>query len=252
MKQRDKPGLSRTSPFPNALIDEVMPCLNDTQWRVLCVIVRQTLGWHDRQTGTRKARDWLTQSQLKARTGRNTEALAAAIETLVKQDYIVVEGKTGNPLDLPEKRRAYRDRCYYRLADVWLQRIGLRITKFPGKDLMHVARVVSQHQERRTEFDGIEKSNRTKETQTKEKALPLTGNGQAEPYSAKVQEFIASFEKTSQECLGTRADTAVSPGQLASLRRLLRNHAEIDWKPYLQMFFRSDFQYAKRVCPRIS
>ena len=27
------------TPFPNKLIDEVMPTLRDTEWRVLCVIL---------------------------------------------------------------------------------------------------------------------------------------------------------------------------------------------------------------------
>lgn len=32
-------------PFPRVLVDEVMPDLTDTEWRVLTVIVRQTIGW---------------------------------------------------------------------------------------------------------------------------------------------------------------------------------------------------------------
>src|SRR5688572_27745316 len=80
-----------TTPFPNILLDEALPLLKDTEWRLLCVIVRQTLGRYDRETQARKQRDWLTREQLKARTGRDSEALTKAIDTLVKAHYIVVE-----------------------------------------------------------------------------------------------------------------------------------------------------------------
>lgn len=243
MSRSCKPKLSRSTPFPNELIDEAMPRLNDTQWRVLCVVVRQTLGWQDTQTGTRKIRDWLTQSQLKARTGRNAEALAAAIEALVGQGTLVVEDAAGHPLDEPRKRRAYRGRSYYRLADAWLHRIGL---PEGSRYLTNVTNSVFRSEARKTEYVSSGKPNTTKEKQTKEKVLPLTNDESVEPFPAKVQEFIASFENTSQECLGIVTDTTVSPGQLASLKRLLRNNAGRDWKPYLQAFFRSDFEYVKQ------
>ena len=51
---------ARSTPFPSHLLDDAMPLLSDTEWRVLCVVVRQTLGWEDGQGG-RKREDWLTQ-----------------------------------------------------------------------------------------------------------------------------------------------------------------------------------------------
>ena len=42
--------------FPNVLLDQVMPSLRDTEWRLLCVIVRQTVGWN--RDGKPKARDY--------------------------------------------------------------------------------------------------------------------------------------------------------------------------------------------------
>jgi len=55
-------------PFPSALLDEWLPRLKDTEWRLLCVVVRQTLGWKNGKG--RKRRDWMSQSQLMKRTGR--------------------------------------------------------------------------------------------------------------------------------------------------------------------------------------
>jgi len=156
-----------------------------------------------------------------------------------------VEDEAGHPLDSSGKRRAYRGRSYYRLADVWQIRIGL-LTSDERGDSEHVSNSVSRSEARKTEFDNAGKPNTTKEKQTKEKVLPLTNDESVEPSLSQVQEFIASFEKASQECLGIATDTAVSPGQLANLKRLLRNHAGRDWKPHLQAFFRSDFQYVKQ------
>lgn len=104
-----------TTPFPSALLDEVMPTLRDTEWRLLCVIVRQTLGWQE-ETGRRKNRDWLTHRQLKARTGRSSEAVCRAIETLVARDLIEVEDKEGRRLETPQERQHRQGQLFFRLA----------------------------------------------------------------------------------------------------------------------------------------
>ncbi len=74
--QKTQRVLLRTTPFPNHLLDNAMPRLRDTEWRLLCVLVRQTLGWQNKSEGGRKQRDWLTQAQLKKRTGRDSAAPA--------------------------------------------------------------------------------------------------------------------------------------------------------------------------------
>jgi hypothetical protein len=102
-----------TTPIPNALLDEVMPTLGDTPWRLLCVVVRQTLGWQ--ADSGRKERDWLSHAQLKARTGRHSAAVCAAIEELVQRGLIKVEDEQGRPLVTPQARRRARSRVFYRL-----------------------------------------------------------------------------------------------------------------------------------------
>ena len=101
--------------IPNVLIDEVMPTLKDTEWRLLCVIARQTLGWVDKN-GKRKQRDWMSQSQLIARTGRNSAALSAALDVLVSGNLIECQTESGEPLFTPGQRRQYRGRTYFSLA----------------------------------------------------------------------------------------------------------------------------------------
>ena len=108
-------ALARTTPFPNALLDRLLPTLRDTEWRLLCVIVRQTRGWLT-GNGRRKTRDWFTQSQLMARTGRRSEAVSKAVDSLVRQGLIEVQDQEGKPLPTPQERRRYAGHLYYKLA----------------------------------------------------------------------------------------------------------------------------------------
>src|SRR5437870_12428457 len=102
--------------LPNWLIDEIMSNIRDTEWRMLCVIVRQTIGWRaDGPTGRRQS-DWLTQRQLKRRTGRESEALCKAIDALVRNGLIEVRSADGRVLNTPADRRRYAGRQCFRLA----------------------------------------------------------------------------------------------------------------------------------------
>ena len=130
--------------LPNALIDEVMPRLKDTEWRLLCVIARQTLGWVDKN-GKRKARDWMSQSQLIAKTGRSSAAISAALDVLVRENLIECQDETGEPLPTPEQRRQHRGRVYFGLSPQRMQ---------PTKS-------------------ELQKANRTKETPNKRNSLNI-------------------------------------------------------------------------------
>ena len=110
--------LAKVVPFPADLLDSIMPILKDTEWRILCVVVRQTLGWQaDAKTGRRKAADWLTQSQLKKRTGRASAALSEALDGLVRRGLIDVCDDTGKRLATPSQRRRYHGRAFFRLGE---------------------------------------------------------------------------------------------------------------------------------------
>ncbi len=106
--------------IPNALIDKVMPKLKDTEWRLLCVIARQTLGWVEKGGG-RKQRDWMSQSQLIAKTGRNSAALSAALDVLVRENLIECQAESGESLATPEQRRRHRGRVYFSLLPQQMQ-----------------------------------------------------------------------------------------------------------------------------------
>ncbi len=114
---------SYSTPFPSRLLDEIMPTLKDTEWRLLCVVVRQTLGW--REGSGRKKRDWLTHAQLKAHTGRSSEAVSQAVNALVKKMLIETCDEEGILLKTPEDRRACAGRLYFRLGAKAIPERGL-------------------------------------------------------------------------------------------------------------------------------
>lgn len=105
-----QPGGS--TPFPNVLIDKVMPRLRDTEWRLLTVLIRQTLGWN-LGNGQRKVTDWLSHGQLRRKTGRSSAAISLAIEFLCRNNLIRVSDGRGQPLQTAFERRRNRGRIYF-------------------------------------------------------------------------------------------------------------------------------------------
>lgn len=217
-------GLTHTTPFPNVLIDEVMPLLKDTPWRILCVIVRQTLGWHD-ASGLRKERDWLTRSQLKARTGRNSEAIAQAIDALVRQGYITAQSNKGVPLKTPQERRKNRGRIYYGLSEYWQQQIGLKEYR-KSEPLPALAGSISHINNRKIKHVASEKPNTTKETQTKNETI----------LSPEVLSFTVVFRKESREHK-IETDAILSLGAHDRLLRWLQKTEKEEQIRVIQKYF---------------
>jgi phage replication O-like protein O len=108
MRPVRRPNAGGTTPFPNQLLDGAMPHLTDTEWRVLCVVVRQTFGWQKRS-------DWLSHAQLKRRTGRQSAAISRAIDRLVRAGLLTVTDRFGRPLGTSEMRRRSHDRLVFSL-----------------------------------------------------------------------------------------------------------------------------------------
>ena len=141
----DKPDVQLSDlgafvPFPTILLDEQMPKLKDTEWRLLCVVVRQTLGWQTAKG--RKRRDWMTQRQLIGRTGRNSAALSAALDALVRKNLVECLDSKGEPLTTPQQRRNHRGRVYFALAARLLEKevvsISQRVTSVDNTPTMRV------------------------------------------------------------------------------------------------------------------
>lgn len=83
-------------------------------------MARQTLGWiADPKTGMRKEEDWMTNSQIRKKTGIKDEStLSKAVKSLIDKKLIEIRTEDGKVLDIPKKRQiAGREhkRFYYRL-----------------------------------------------------------------------------------------------------------------------------------------
>lgn len=71
------PKKSPWTKIPNYLLDELLPDLKDTELRLLLLLLRDSAGWNRPERVVR-----LTYTQLRSRSGRASEALAAAISAL--------------------------------------------------------------------------------------------------------------------------------------------------------------------------
>lgn len=119
-------------PVPNGILDRLMPQLRDTEFRLLCVVCRATLGRRDPATGKRRRRDWLSHAQLMRRTGRGSSAVSRALDSLVNAGLIRAETEGLRPLGSAISRRAHRGKVYLSLSEeLWNAVLGLGGTEGP-------------------------------------------------------------------------------------------------------------------------
>lgn len=98
--------------IPSAILDRWMPKLKDTELRILLLVARQTIGRSGKEV------DWLAHSQLRKRTGRASEAVSAAVDSLIQKGLLEVVTVTGERLPTPEARRFHRGILLYRLSSM--------------------------------------------------------------------------------------------------------------------------------------
>lgn len=109
--------MPNTTQVPNYIVDELLPHLKDAEFKVLIVIVRQTLGWiEDAETGRRKDRDWISTHQMAIRTGMGERSINRAVQSLVDQRLIETWTEDGRELKTSNDRAYSGSRVYYRLA----------------------------------------------------------------------------------------------------------------------------------------
>lgn len=108
----------RFTKVPDAIIDTWMPELSESEFKVLMVIVRQTLGWD-------KPRDRISHSQFVKKTGLSQRAVTAAVESLSTRNLIRITDHVGRPLVADERR--YRKDICYELGE--LQKVNNALTK---------------------------------------------------------------------------------------------------------------------------
>lgn len=88
MKPFQKPEFTM---FNNYILDHIMPDLPPNAWKVLCVAIRQTIGWVDETTESgRKERDIISWSQFKEKTGIGSyETLRNALFECLGRKYLL-------------------------------------------------------------------------------------------------------------------------------------------------------------------
>lgn len=107
--------IPNTTPTPNIIFNGLMRKMNDTEFRIVMLVVRATLGWEaDKETGLRKTEDWISSSQLELKTGRRRSSLSPAINKCIQENWIEARSKNGDILDTAGKRKGKN--LYFRLG----------------------------------------------------------------------------------------------------------------------------------------
>lgn len=105
--------------IPNYILDEMMPLLTDTEFKVLMIVCRQTYGWH-------KEADRISYSQLKEKTGASNGSIANALRSLREQGLIIVLDEKGHQLFTKEECRGKE--LFYKIG-VTSPKIGDHLSK---------------------------------------------------------------------------------------------------------------------------
>lgn len=90
---------------PNLLFDKLLTELNYSELKILLVIIRQTYGWIDKETGRRKEKDRITIGQFQNKARLSRRIISETIKRLVEKRLIVVTDNDGNVLDKPSERK---------------------------------------------------------------------------------------------------------------------------------------------------
>ena len=83
-----RPGFTM---FNNYILDHIMPDLSASGWKVLCVAIRQTIGWQDEEAESgRRQMEVISYSRFRQMTGiRSDQTVARAIKECVDKGYML-------------------------------------------------------------------------------------------------------------------------------------------------------------------
>lgn len=104
---------------PNVILDEWMPVLSGPEFKIISLLVRQTIGFQlDKETGRRKDRDWLNMKQIIKKTGIKSDKTVSKSIANLSEVYKLIEPVTekGFLLNSPAKRESHSGKIYYRLS----------------------------------------------------------------------------------------------------------------------------------------
>ena len=112
------PYYHHSTQVPNEIFDRHLPYLNQTQLKVLLVVIRQTLGWIHPKTKQRKRKDWISISFFSKKTRLTHKSISMAIAALIYKELIVALDSKDQELTHPKDRRG-KKRIYYAYAPLF-------------------------------------------------------------------------------------------------------------------------------------
>lgn len=234
--------LPNTTQIPNVILDDWMPRLNDSEFKILLVVTRQTLGWvMDDDSGRRKERDWLAMSQIELKTGGKRRTISDAIKNLIEiHGLIEATDAQGNLLDSGEKRQRNFGQIFYRLTLKSPERSlfdkPLREQKtHTEKKTSNQAKSTPREQNLRTQ-----KLHTTKETIITKENLAIEGSHEEKkpkPPSDHAQ-FTRFFYEAAKSARGITPIITGADGKM--LKRILDSGVRRDTLEQAATFFLSD------------
>ena len=96
---------NQNTQVPNFLFDAWLPSLKEAELKTLLVVIRQTAGWIDRNTGKRKTRDRISNSQFRSKTGMSKRIITRAIQSLVEKQLVHITNYEGKSLNTALERK---------------------------------------------------------------------------------------------------------------------------------------------------
>lgn len=107
-------NIEKTTPVPNMVLDAYLMKLNNTELKVLLVIIRQTYGWiNPKNPRQRKEFDRITIETFVKKTGCSRRSVSSAIEKLIQDSLIDVLDYFGNKVPEAKKRKG-KSYLYYK------------------------------------------------------------------------------------------------------------------------------------------
>ncbi len=100
------------TPVPNIFFDKHLPNLTESELKLLLVIIRQTYGWYNPKTKSRKTRDRISHSQFITKTGLSRRIISKTVNSLVAKGLIQVYSQYGNILNSGHERKGQFNLSY--------------------------------------------------------------------------------------------------------------------------------------------
>lgn len=238
-----------TTQVPNIILDEWMPRLSDAEFRVLLVVVRQTLGWiEDKETKRRKEKDWISHSQLARKTGKGTASITRAIKILITEHNLIeaIDSK-GKLLDTAVKRTKMGPggKIFYRL-NVHAPQITLFDKAKKGNQNDEARQM--PHQKKDPQNDALQK----KPLYTKESIHTMQPDKPVATPKEKSDhaKFVAFWDETVKRTRGIEKPIYTG-ADMRNLKRILNFGIPEQTLEQIALFFLADFSF-RAFSPSIS